>query len=61
MSIRFKVRTRGSKRFVDLFAINRQEAAMNLARIRESKKFLVKNPQLMPGTLEKVRKVTKRK
>ncbi len=59
MSHQFQVRKKGSKRFVDLFAINRQQAAMNLARIQESKKFLVRDPQLKPGSLEKSRIISR--
>ncbi len=54
----FKVRRKGDRNFISIMANNRIEAAMKFRRLMGSRNVLeVKDPQLMPGSLEKSRKI----
>lgn len=59
MSIFFRVRKKGSKDFIDLFAVNRRQAIINMERIRQSKKFMVRDPIIEQRSLEKARRIAK--
>lgn len=59
MSILFNVRKKGTKRFTSLFARNRKEAIMNHIRIQASRDLMVRDPMLMPGSLEKTRRIAR--
>ncbi len=58
----FRIRKKGERRFMPIVAHNRIEAAAKFKHLVESRKVLtVNDPKLMPGSLEKARKIFKRK
>ncbi len=59
MSHLFKVRRKGTKKFTDLFAVNKHQAAMNMERIKHSRQFLVKSPRIEQVSLNKTRKIAR--
>ena len=53
----FIVQNKRSNNVITLFAKNRKQAIMNMIRIEQSRDFMVPKPRIMPGVLEKVRRV----
>lgn len=54
----FKVRVRGQRNFTLIMANNRVEAQIKFRRLIGSRELLeVRDPQLMPGSLNKSRKI----
>ncbi len=54
----FKVRVKGQRNFIPIMANNKVEAQIKFRRLIGSRELLeVRDPQLMPGSLNKSRKI----